>query len=83
MIRSTFQFNQMSLQDLVAFLSEIHGLAIDLCLHQQSIDTTAPVGRAMFQMMTVFAEFERSMIQERVRAGLARAPRSRRPYRQS
>jgi hypothetical protein len=42
-------------------------------LHQQGLDTTTPAGKAMFQMMGVFAEFERSMIQERVRAGLARA----------
>jgi DNA invertase Pin-like site-specific DNA recombinase len=62
-----------SLQDLVGFLSEIHALRIDLYLHQQGIDTTTPAGKAMFQMMGVFAEFERAMIQERVRAGLARA----------
>src|SRR5438445_70561 len=62
-----------SLQDLVAFLSEIHSLKIDLYLHQQGLDTTTPSGKAMFQMMGVFAEFERAMIQERVRAGLARA----------
>jgi DNA invertase Pin-like site-specific DNA recombinase len=62
-----------SLQDLVAFLSELHALKIDLYLHQQGIDTTTPAGKALFQMMGVFAEFERSMIQERVRAGLARA----------
>jgi DNA invertase Pin-like site-specific DNA recombinase len=62
-----------SLQDLVAFLSELHSLRIDLYLHQQGIDTTTPAGKAMFQMMGVFAEFERSMIQERVRAGLKRA----------
>ena len=62
-----------SLQDLVTFLSEIHALRIDLYLHQQGIDTTTPAGKAMFQMMGVFAEFERAMIQERVRAGLARA----------
>jgi DNA invertase Pin-like site-specific DNA recombinase len=62
-----------SLQDLVGFLSEIHALKIDLYLHQQGIDTTTPAGKAMFQMMGVFAEFERAMIQERVRAGLARA----------
>src|SRR5271170_6903990 len=62
-----------SLQDLVAFLSELHALHIDLFLHQQGLDTTTPAGKAMFQMMGVFAEFERSMIQERVRAGLARA----------
>jgi DNA invertase Pin-like site-specific DNA recombinase len=44
----------------------------DLFLHQQGLDTTTPAGKAMFQMMGVFAEFERSMIQERVRAGLRR-----------
>ena len=62
-----------SLQDLIGFLSEIHALGIDLFLHQQGLDTTTPAGKAMFQMMGVFAEFERAMIQERLRAGLARA----------
>jgi Resolvase, N terminal domain len=62
-----------SLQDLVAFLSELHAFKIDLYLHHQGIDTTTPAGKAMFQMMGVFAEFERAMIQERVRAGLRRA----------
>jgi len=62
-----------SLQDLVGFLSELHALHVDLFLHQQGLDTTTPGGKAMFQMMGVFAEFERSMIQERVRAGLKRA----------
>jgi DNA invertase Pin-like site-specific DNA recombinase len=46
---------------------------IDLFLHQQGLDTTTPAGKAMFQMMGVFAEFERAIIQERVRAGLKRA----------
>jgi DNA invertase Pin-like site-specific DNA recombinase len=45
----------------------------DLILHQQGLDTSTPSGRAMFQMMGVFAEFERAMIRERVLAGLARA----------
>jgi DNA invertase Pin-like site-specific DNA recombinase len=62
-----------SLQDLVSFLSELHALHIDLFLHQQGLDTTTPSGKAMFQMMGVFAEFERAMIAERVRAGLRRA----------
>jgi DNA invertase Pin-like site-specific DNA recombinase len=62
-----------SLQDLCAFLSEIHSLGIDLFLHQQGVDTRTPAGKALFGMMGVFAEFERAMIQERVRAGLARA----------
>ncbi len=62
-----------SLQDLVSFLSDIHGYGIDLYLHQQGIDTTTPAGKAMFQMLGVFAEFERAMIRDRVNAGLARA----------
>jgi DNA invertase Pin-like site-specific DNA recombinase len=64
-----------SLQDLVGFLSELHALKVDLFLHQQGLDTTTPAGKAMFQMLGVFAEFERSIIQERVRAGLQRARR--------
>jgi DNA invertase Pin-like site-specific DNA recombinase len=62
-----------SLQHLVGFLDEIHAKGVDLYLHQQNIDTSTPSGKAMFQMAGVFAEFERSMIQERVRAGLDRA----------
>jgi DNA invertase Pin-like site-specific DNA recombinase len=64
-----------SLQDLVGFLSELHALKIELYLHQQGLDTTTPAGKAMFQMMGVIAEFERTLIQERVRAGMARAKR--------
>src|SRR5438046_7470836 len=66
-----------SLQDLVGFLSELHALRVDLFLHQQGLDTTTPAGKAMFQMMGVFAEFERSIIQARVRAGLKRAKAER------
>jgi DNA invertase Pin-like site-specific DNA recombinase len=62
-----------SLQDLIGFLSELHAKRVDLYLHQQGIDTTTPAGKAMFQMLGVFAEFERAMIVERVRAGLKRA----------
>jgi DNA invertase Pin-like site-specific DNA recombinase len=62
-----------SLQDLVATLGELREAGVDLFLHQQAVDTTTPSGRAMFGMLSVFAEFERAMIQERVRAGLARA----------
>ena len=62
-----------SLQHLVGFLNELQALNCNLYLHQQAIDTTTPSGRAMFQMCGVFAEFERSMIVERVNAGLARA----------
>ena len=62
-----------SLQHLVTLLSEFHAKGIDLYIHQQGIDTTTPGGKAMFQMCGVFAEFERGMIQERVKAGLQRA----------
>lgn len=62
-----------SLIDLINFLKEIHALKIDLYLDKQGIDTTTPGGKAMFQMMGVFAEFEQAMISERVAAGLARA----------
>lgn len=62
-----------SLQDLIETLKTLEAKGIDLYLHQQGLDTTTPTGRAMFQMMGVFSEFERAMIIERVNAGLARA----------
>ena len=62
-----------SLQDLVGFLGEIRAAGVDLFLEQQGLDTSTPAGRAMFGMAGVFAPFERSMIVERVNAGLARA----------
>jgi DNA invertase Pin-like site-specific DNA recombinase len=62
-----------SLTDLIDVLKELHAKGVGLFLHQQGLDTTTPSGRAMFQMLGVFAEFERAMIRERVMAGLARA----------
>lgn len=62
-----------SLTGLVQALDDLHSNGVDLYLHQQAIDTTTPSGKAMFQMTGVFAEFERSMIRERVKAGLNRA----------
>jgi DNA invertase Pin-like site-specific DNA recombinase len=62
-----------SLKDLVGFLQEVNALGIGLYLHQQGLDTTTPAGTAMFQMLGVFAEFERGIIRERVLAGLSRA----------
>ena len=62
-----------SLVDLLGFLGELHAKKVDLYLHQQGLDTSTPAGRAMFQMLGLFAEFERGMIRERVRAGIARA----------
>jgi DNA invertase Pin-like site-specific DNA recombinase len=51
-----------SLQDLVGFLNEINAKGVDLYLHQQALDTSTPSGRAMFGMLSVFADFEREMI---------------------
>ena len=62
-----------SLQDLLSFLMELQSKRVDLYLHQQALDTSTPMGKAMFQLCGVFAELERSIIQERVRAGLERA----------
>jgi DNA invertase Pin-like site-specific DNA recombinase len=62
-----------SLQDLVGFLGELNAVECDLYLEKQAVDTTTPAGRALFQMLGVFAEFERAIIQERIHAGLARA----------
>jgi DNA invertase Pin-like site-specific DNA recombinase len=62
-----------SLQDLVVFLGELKAAGVDLFLHQQALDTSTPSGRALFQMLGVFAEFEAAMIRDRTRAGLARA----------
>ncbi len=62
-----------SLQHLVGFLGDIHSKGIDLFLHQQGLDTTTPSGKMMFQLLGIFSEYERAMIQDRVKAGLARA----------
>ncbi len=62
-----------SLQDLIATLNELKAKDVDLYLHKQGLDTGTPAGKAMFQMLGVFAEFEREIIAERIHAGLARA----------
>ena len=62
-----------SLKDLVDFLTELKAKGVDLYLHQQAVDTSTPSGRALFQMLAVFAEFERALIVERVKTGLMRA----------
>ena len=62
-----------SLKNLITFLENLEASKVDLYLDQQGIDTTTPAGKAVFQMMGVFSQFERAMIQERVHAGLDRA----------
>lgn len=61
-----------SLPHLVGFLGDIQAKGVDLYLHQQGLDTSTPSGRMLFQMLGVFAEFERSMIRERIMSGLRR-----------
>jgi DNA invertase Pin-like site-specific DNA recombinase len=62
-----------SLIDLLGTIQHLEACGVDLYLDQQSIDTTTPAGKLMFQMTGAFAEFERSMIRQRVKAGLKRA----------
>ena len=61
-----------SLQHLVSLLGDLDHRGIDLYLHVQSLDTSTPSGRAMFQLLGVFSEYERAMVSERVKSSLAR-----------
>jgi DNA invertase Pin-like site-specific DNA recombinase len=62
-----------SLIDLLGTIQGLEAAGVDLFLEQQAIDTTTPAGKLMFQVTGAFAEFERSMIRQRVKAGLKRA----------
>ena len=62
-----------SLIDLLGTIQTLEASGVDLYLDQQSIDTTTPAGKLMFQVCGAFAEFERSMIRQRIHAGLKRA----------
>jgi len=62
-----------SLRDLVSVLEELRQKGCDLYIHRQAIDTTTSSGKLLFQMLGVFAEFERELIRERVIAGQQRA----------
>ena len=62
-----------SLQHLLKLLDDFHAKKVDLYFHQQRIDTTTPTGKMMFVIAGAFGEWERGMIQERIKAGLARA----------
>jgi DNA invertase Pin-like site-specific DNA recombinase len=63
-----------SLKNLIEVLSDLHAKDVDLYLHQQGLDTSTPSGRATFQMMVCFAEFERAIIRERVLSGIKVTP---------
>ena len=62
-----------SLIDLLGTIQTLEVCKVDMYLDQQAIDTTTPAGKLMFKVTGAFAEFERSMIRQRVRAGLKRA----------
>jgi DNA invertase Pin-like site-specific DNA recombinase len=62
-----------SLRDLIDTIEHLEATGVDLYLDQQNIDTTTPAGKLLFHVTGAFAEFERSMIRQRVNAGLARA----------
>jgi Resolvase, N terminal domain len=53
-----------SLTDLLGILQGLHDKGVDLFLHQQGLDTSTTAGKAMFQMLGVFAEFERGIIRQ-------------------
>jgi DNA invertase Pin-like site-specific DNA recombinase len=62
-----------SLIDLLGTIQHLDACGVDLYLDQQNIDTSTPMGKLVFQVTGAFAEFERSMIRQRVHAGLRRA----------
>jgi DNA invertase Pin-like site-specific DNA recombinase len=59
-----------SVEQLVSALAEFRSLKIDFVSHQESLDTSTPMGKAMFTIIGAMAELERSVIKERVQAGL-------------
>lgn len=61
-----------SLRDLINFLEEIRERGVDLYLHKQALDTSTSTGRAMFALLSIFSEMERSILVERIHAGLNR-----------
>jgi DNA invertase Pin-like site-specific DNA recombinase len=58
-----------SQNDVLGTIQQLATCGVDLYLDQQAIDTTTPTGRLMFQITCAFAEFERSMIRQCIRAG--------------
>jgi len=62
-----------SVADLVSTLQELQHLGVGFVSLTEALDLTTPAGRAMAGLLSVFAEFEREILRERVRAGLAHA----------
>lgn len=62
-----------STQALVNAMKEFQSLGIDFISYQENIDTTTPTGELIFHVMASLAQFESSLISQRVKAGMARA----------
>lgn len=62
-----------STKQLITALEEFRELGVDFISYTENIDTSTPAGKALFTMVSAFAEFERDLIRQRVRAGLDRA----------
>ncbi len=62
-----------SAQQLLAALEEFRKLGVAFVSYTENVDTSTPAGKALFTMVSAFAEFERDILRERVMAGLARA----------
>jgi putative DNA-invertase from lambdoid prophage Rac len=69
-----------SLPDLVVTLRELTDLGVGFVSLTEALDLTTPTGRALTGMLAVFAEFEREILRERVRAGIAQARKEGRPH---
>jgi DNA invertase Pin-like site-specific DNA recombinase len=65
-----------SLRQLLTIGEECRSLGVDLVSLRQNIDTTLPAGRLTFQILGAVAEFERELLRERVKAGMAQARRT-------
>ena len=65
-----------SLKQLLSIAEECQSMGVDLVSLKQNVDTTLPAGRLTFQILGAVAEFEREMLRERVRAGMAQAKRA-------
>ncbi|MGK7345044.1 MAG: recombinase family protein [Candidatus Nitrospinota bacterium M3_3B_026] len=62
-----------SLRHLVMTLDELRALGVGFVSYHENLDLTSPTGRLMFHLLGAFAQFERELIRERVRAGIANA----------
>jgi DNA invertase Pin-like site-specific DNA recombinase len=65
-----------SLKQLLTISEECRSLGVDLVSLRQNIDTTLPAGRLTFQILGAVAEFERELLRDRVKAGMAQARRA-------